>query len=60
MKQFNNDVLHWENYDFVVVNDELENCYNKINNYINLKKDNLDFVGFDRESIKKHVENLLN
>ena len=60
MKQFNNDVLHWENYDFVVVNDELENCYNKINNYINLKKNNLEFVGFDKESIKKHVENLLN
>ena len=60
MKQFNNDVLQWKNYDFVVVNDELENCYNKINNYINFKKDNLEFVGFDRESIKKHVENLLN
>ena len=35
MKQFNEDVLHWKDYDFVVINDELENCYNKINNYIN-------------------------
>ena len=30
MTQFNEDVLHWRNYDFVVINDDLENCYKKI------------------------------
>ena len=30
MKEFNKDVLHWKNYDYVVINDQLENCYNKI------------------------------
>ncbi len=60
MKQFNEDVLHWIDYDFVVINDDLENCYNKIKNYINLKKKNFDYKGFDEELIKKHVKNLLN
>ena len=60
MKQFNEDVLHWENYDYVVINDELENCYNKINNYIKLKKENYKFEGFDKDLIRKHVKNLLN
>ena len=30
MKQFEHDVLHWINYDYVVINDNLENCYDKI------------------------------
>ena len=30
MKQFSRDVLHWINYDFVIINDDLENCYHKI------------------------------
>ena len=30
MKQFNEDVHHWKDYDFVVINDDLYNCYNKI------------------------------
>ena len=60
MKQFNEDVLHWKNYDFVVINDELESCYNKIKTYVNIKKENLKFLGYDKEIIKKHIENLLN
>ena len=27
MKQFNEDITHWKNYDFVVINDNLEKCY---------------------------------
>ena len=38
MKQFNKDLVHWENYDFVVINDNLENCYNQIKDFINKKK----------------------
>ena len=29
MKQFDRDVLHWINYDYVVINNNLENCYLK-------------------------------
>ena len=42
MKQFNQDIEQWENYDFVVINDELEKCYNEIIGFINKKKENLD------------------
>ena len=34
MKQFGHDVLRWINYDYVVVNDNLDNCYSKIYNLI--------------------------
>ena len=30
MKQFERDVLHWINYDYVVINDNLEKCFSKI------------------------------
>ena len=30
MKQFKKDVLHWQNYDYVVINDVLENCFKEI------------------------------
>ena len=34
MQQFDQDVQHWHEYDFVVINDNLNNCYNKIINFI--------------------------
>ena len=37
MKQFNRDILHWKNYDFVVINDNLEKCYNEVSNLIESK-----------------------
>ena len=40
MKQFKKDVMHWKDYDFVVINDKVEKCYKLINNFINLKKKN--------------------
>ena len=30
MKQFERDVLHWINYDYVVINDNLEKCFSKL------------------------------
>ena len=30
MKQFDKDILHWKNYDFVVINDDLNKCYKKL------------------------------
>ena len=60
MKQFNDDVKHWKNYDFVVINDNLENCYNKIKKYISSKIDNSKFLDYDKNLIEKHIQNLLN
>ena len=34
MKQFEHDVLHWINYDYVVINNNLEDCYTRIYNLI--------------------------
>ena len=34
MKQFNKDVLHWKDYDLVVINDDLNRCYNSITKFI--------------------------
>ena len=59
MKQFERDVLHWINYDYVVINDNLQECYKKIHNLINAEimdgsKD------YDIEYIRKHIEKLTN
>ena len=27
MKQFDKDILHWKNYNYVVINDDLKNCF---------------------------------
>ena len=34
MKQFNEDVLHWKDYDLVVINDDLNKCYSNIIKFI--------------------------
>ena len=57
MKQFGRDVLHWINYDYVVINDDLENCYSKITNLINAEILN-GSKDYDLEYIRKHVEKL--
>ena len=58
MKQFDNDVLHWKNYDLVVINDEFNKCYEKIVKFIKLKKNNIS-ENYDKEKISNHVSNLL-
>ncbi|MDC0961552.1 guanylate kinase [Candidatus Pelagibacter sp.] len=57
MKQFERDVLHWINYDYVVINDNLENCYSKITNLINAEIFN-GSKDYDLDYIRNHVEKL--
>jgi len=57
MKQFNQDIEQWENYDFVVINDELEKCYNEIIGFINKKKENLD-NNYNKKNILNHIKKL--
>ena len=54
MKEFSRDVLHWINYDYVVVNDDLEKCYNKISDLIDSEINNTS-NDYSRELIRKHV-----
>ena len=57
MKQFSRDVLHWINYDYVVINDDLDNCYSKIHNLINAEINN-GSKDYDVNFIRRHVEKL--
>ena len=57
MKQFERDLLHWINYKYVVVNDDLVSCYNKIQNLIDAELSN-GSKDYDLEYIRKHVETL--
>ena len=57
MKQFERDVLHWINYDFVVINNDLNECYLKITNLINAVINN-GSKDYDLDYIRDHVENL--
>ena len=58
MTQFNEDVLHWKDYDFVVINDDLENCYKKIIKFIK-STDNKKDLNYQR-LISLHVKSLIN
>tara|TARA_B100000902_G_scaffold351117_1_gene360901 strand:- start:824 stop:1456 length:633 start_codon:yes stop_codon:yes gene_type:complete len=57
MKQFSRDVLHWINYDYVVINNDLNNCYSKILKLINAEINN-ESKDYDLEFIRKHIEKL--
>jgi guanylate kinase len=57
MKQFERDVLHWINYDYVVINDNLEKCFSKIKNLIEAEINN-GSKDYDLEYIRSHVSKL--
>mgnify|MGYP001277909409 FL=1 len=58
MTQFNEDVLHWKDYDFTIINDNLENCYKKIIKFIQSGEIKID--PNHQKFISLHVGNLLN
>ena len=57
MKQFNEDIEHWENYDFVVVNEDLEKCYKEIIEFINGRIKNKKSK-YDKNNILNHIKKL--
>jgi len=57
MKQFERDVLHWINYDYVVINDDINKCYEKIKNLIDAEIHN-GSKDYDLNFIRDHVEKL--
>ncbi len=57
MKQFDHDVKKWRNYDFVVINDDLNICFKKIIKYIKssiLKRK----TKYNKKEILKHIKKL--
>ena len=57
MKQFERDVLHWINYDYVVINDNLDKCFSKIKNLIDAEINN-GSKDYDPEFIREHINKL--
>ena len=57
MKQFERDVLHWINYDYVVINDDIKKCYNRINNLIDAEINN-GSKDYDLNFIRNHIDKL--
>ena len=58
MKEFSRDVLHWINYDYVIINDDLNECYSKINSLIEAEINN-GSKDYDKDYIRKHVDSLI-
>ncbi len=58
MKEFDKDILHWENYNYVVINDNLNDCFNQIcyliESEIKETKNN-----YDKIFIQNHINQLI-
>ena len=59
MNKFNEEVSHWKEYNYVVVNDDLEICYNKILNIIMSEKKGKK-IAQNLNETKKKIEELIN
>ena len=58
MDKFNEEVSHWDEYNHVVINDDLNLCYKKIEDIINSEKKSIR-KSQNNEEIKKKVEELI-
>ena len=53
MQQFDKDVLHWTEYDFVVINEDLNKCYEQIIGYLE------NTIEYNKSIIQKHIKKLV-
>jgi len=58
MSQFKNDALHWKEYDHVLINNDLEKCYQAIMSIIDCEKKEKKFL-FDQNKIKEKISKLI-
>ena len=58
MNKFNEEISHWTEYNYVVVNDDLEICYNKIFNIMMSEKNGVSEKQ-NLDQITKKVEELI-
>ncbi len=56
MKQFNTDLSKWKEYDYVVINDNLNKCYKLIMRLIKSKNK----IPINKKFIKQHIFSLAN
>ena len=43
LKSYKEDIRHWNDYDYIVINDNLENCFRQIENIITTNKNRKNF-----------------
>ena len=55
MKELKKDLSKWNEYDYVVINDNLNDCYKKIMNFIKKKNKTSN----NKKFIQKHIKKLL-
>tara|TARA_B100001179_G_C18513116_1_gene369466 strand:- start:196 stop:831 length:636 start_codon:yes stop_codon:yes gene_type:complete len=58
MRQFKTDVLHWRDYDYVVINNNLEKCYEEIMSIIYCAKKGKSYP-FDQKIIQEKISELI-
>ena len=58
LSQFKDDVLHLKEYDYVVINNDLEKCYKAIMSIIDCEKKGKKFL-FDQNKIKEKISELI-
>ena len=58
MRKFSEELSHWNEYTYVVVNDDLDVCYNKILSIIMSEKRGVSHVQ-NLNEIKKNIEKLM-
>ena len=57
MNKFDEEISHWNEYNYVVVNDDLKKCCDKISNIVKSEKEGIKFKQ-DFDEIKKKVKEL--
>ena len=58
MNKFQEEISHWNEYKYVVINDDLEKCYKHILNIIQLEKKGEKLIQ-DSSEIKKAIDQLI-
>ena len=53
MKELDKDVLHWKDYDYVVVNEDLNNCFKEIIGYLE------NTIDYNKSKIEEHINKLI-
>ena len=59
MDSFVNDVNHWDEYDYVVINDDLDICLKQLLNFIDSELKNKK-ISYNKDIIKEHIHKLIN
>ena len=57
MKKFKEELSHWSDYDYVVVNNDLNACYNEICEIMKEEENNKKYL-FDKSKISRLIDEL--